>query len=596
MSDNKILEQHMKRNFTPSKYQQNFFDFLKTGVGNAVVNAKAGSGKTTTAVMGLEMIPDDQRVLYVAFNKAIAEELKTRVKSKSNVDVRTYHSLGYAILRENFGRPVAVVPSKYKSHIARHISEYTDASPFTLGKTKFQTYKNNVKSLVDFARCNCAQSPEEIKELCIKYGLEIIYDEDIVVPKILEWGCRNTLEVDYSDMIWLCVELGLETRHFKFDFIFIDEAQDSSIVQQEMIKKCFKRGGRFIAIGDEFQCINAFAGADQDAFKRFQMEPNTVVLDLPISYRCPKNIIYMVVGMGIDIEAREDAPDGVIREDVSPMMPQSGDMVLCRNTAPLVQLYMKYLEVNKKAYIKGKDMADNFKVYIESTGQTALSHHMKRDGVFPRLYERLFDMIDNVVNNEGLDLEDAVGTQKVANMYDTIKSLETLARGLNTAEELINKIELVITDDDREGICLSTIHKAKGLEADNVFVACDSLLPSKYATKKWEIDMEENLRYVMITRAKKSLNFISEKEFPPGALSLDVETFINELEFMKIQTERAIYGRENVISLSDKYSYNNEDVTTDVARLLNTKQTGTRVVNERRRKNIGGNKMSKFLK
>ena len=586
----------MKRNFTPSEYQKAFFEFLRTGVGNAVVNAKAGSGKTTTAVMGLDIIPESQKVLYVAFNKAIAEELKSRVKAKPNVDIRTYHSLGYAILRENLGRKVEVSPSKYRAHIARHISEYTDASPLTLGKSKFLAYKNNVKSLVDFARCNCAQSPKEIKELCVKYGLDIIYDEDTVIPKILAWGRSNTLEVDYTDMIWLCVELGLETRHFKFDFIFIDEAQDSSIVQQELIKKCYKRGGRFIAIGDEYQCINAFAGADQDAFRRFQMEPNTVVLDLPISYRCPKNVIYMAVGLGIDIQPREDAPDGIIREDVSPMMPVSGDMVLCRNTAPLIQLYMKYLGVNKKAYVKGKDIAENFKAYVESTGQENLSRHLKKDGVFPRLYERLFDMIDNVVSSEGLDLEDAVLTQKVVNMYDTIKSLETLSVGLNTSEELIAKIEAIITDDERDGVCLSTIHKAKGLEADNVFVACDSLLPSKFAKKAWEIEVEDNLRYVMITRAKKTLNFISEKEFPPGALSLDAETFIEELEMIKVEVERAIHGKESDVTLAKKYAYTNEDITTDVSRILNKKVAGTRVANSRRKNNVGGNRMSKFLK
>jgi ATP-dependent exoDNAse (exonuclease V) beta subunit len=205
-------------------------------------------------------------------------------------------------------------------------------------------------------------------------------------------------------------------------------------------------------------------------------------------------------------------------------------------------------------------------------------------------------MIDNVVSSEGLDLEDAVLTQKVVNMYDTIKSLETLSVGLNTSEELIAKIEAIITDDERDGVCLSTIHKAKGLEADNVFVACDSLLPSKFAKKAWEIEVEDNLRYVMITRAKKTLNFISEKEFPPGALSLDAETFIEELEMIKVEVERAIHGKESDVTLAKKYAYTNEDITTDVSRILNKKVAGTRVTNGRRKNNVGGNRMSKFLK
>ena len=63
-------------NFTPSEYQQEIFTFIEKGVGNAVIDAKAGSGKTTTMVEGMKYIPQDQRALFVAFNKSICEELE----------------------------------------------------------------------------------------------------------------------------------------------------------------------------------------------------------------------------------------------------------------------------------------------------------------------------------------------------------------------------------------------------------------------------------------------------------------------------------------------------------------------------------------
>jgi superfamily II DNA or RNA helicase len=62
--------------FKPSKYQKIIFDFITKGVGNAVINAKAGSGKTTTLVEAMKLIPQKEKALFVAFNKAIEQELK----------------------------------------------------------------------------------------------------------------------------------------------------------------------------------------------------------------------------------------------------------------------------------------------------------------------------------------------------------------------------------------------------------------------------------------------------------------------------------------------------------------------------------------
>ena len=74
-----------------------------------------------------------------------------------------------------------------------------------------------------------------------------------------------------------------------------------------------------------------------------------------------------------------------------------------------------------------------------------------------------------------------------------------------------------IFSDDVQGIMLSTIHKAKGLENENVYFLCPELIPSKFATQPWELEQEENLRYVAITRAKQKLVYVS------------VETFTNDL-------------------------------------------------------------------
>ena len=580
----------------PSEYQEKIFDFIKNGVGNAVIEAKAGSGKTTTMVEGIKYVPATQNALFVAFNRSICQELEKRLEGVDNVKVRTYHSLGFQFLRENLGITVENVKEyKYSAYINKNITNICPDCKF-LKKSKFKQYKTNLKLLVDYARYNLAQSPEEIMALCVKYGVDIVYNECDIVPMILEWGVSYIKEIDYADMVWIPIERGLESRYNKFDFIFIDEAQDSSKMQQALIKKCFKRGGRFIAVGDEFQCINAFAGADEEAFKMFKKEPNTKTFTLPISYRCPQNIVKLaqnIIGCE-DIIAAPNAPEGEIIYDVKPYEPKDGDLVLCRNTAPLMKLFMKYTGVaNKKAYIKGRSIADRFKEMVESIDKERIALDMTCDGVFPRLYEKLFETIEKDMSMNNLDYEEVIFTRKIVDMIDVISSLEVLAEGMAWKDELLNRIDVIFSDENEQGICLSTVHKAKGLEADNVFIICPSLMPSKHATQKWEIIQEENLQYVAVTRAKKKLCYVSEKDFPPKIL--DGDDVIAELEYRRKRMSRALNVPYTPMQ-ADSGKTMQEEIADDVERIMNVNKTGERVINEKKRDRIGGNKFSKFLK
>ena len=64
--------------FTPDKYQQAVCDFITDGEGSAIVEAVAGSGKTTTIVAAAKLIDRDAKCVFLAFNKSIAEELKSQ--------------------------------------------------------------------------------------------------------------------------------------------------------------------------------------------------------------------------------------------------------------------------------------------------------------------------------------------------------------------------------------------------------------------------------------------------------------------------------------------------------------------------------------
>ena len=86
---------------------------------------------------------------------------------------------------------------------------------------------------------------------------------------------------------------------------------------------------------------------------------------MPISYRCPQSIVDYAQKYSPRIKAKDGAEQGIIYQVVSPYTPVSGDMVLCRNTYPLVKLFADYLRVNKKAFIRGRDLGTDLINTIE---------------------------------------------------------------------------------------------------------------------------------------------------------------------------------------------------------------------------------------
>ena len=345
------------------------------------------------------------------------------------------------------------------------------------------------------------------------HDIDIIGDEAEICLEMLEWGKNYLDEIDYTDMVWLPNVLYMKPLGLQYDFIFGDEAQDFSVAQRELILKCGKMGTRYIFCGDKNQCIYSFASASPDTFDKLKALPNTTTLPLSISYRCAKNIVKFAQNIVPNIEPNNDERLGDIVYDVSIDDIKDGDMVICRNNAPLMEAYNEFIRQGKKCYIRGKDIGLNLKKLVESTKQTELNADLSKDGVFVRLYDKLFSDRNKIINKTNLDYNTVMNMPIITNKLDMINALEVLSEGINTSDELIDKIKAVFSDRKTNGIALSTIHKAKGLEADNVYIACKSLMPSKSAIKNWEVEQEKNLMYVAFTRAKNKLGFIDDKYF-----------------------------------------------------------------------------------
>ena len=530
--------------FTPSEYQAKFFDFIQHGVGNAVIRATAGSGKTTSAVAAMKLIPKKQKCLFIAFNKSIADELSERLKNNENVQARTAHSLGFLMLKRNIGNDIEVDEYKYRTFLKKNINGLTNLNDANLTLKQANEYIESVSMLIDYSRFNLAQSVKEINEVALKYDIPINFDECEVTLKCLEWGKEHTETIDYTDMVWLPVELSLKPLGLQYDWIFVDECQDMSLMSIQLFLKCFKRGSRFVAIGDDSQMINLFAGSSEEAFKFMCEYPNTQLFELPISYRCAKKVVELANAFVPMMQAREDAPEGIILNNCRTSVFKDGDMVLSRSKSPLLKLYVKLLRKGVNCYIKGQDIGLNLIKLLETTDINELNCDLKKDGVFVRLYDNLFNERNKLMNKRGLDYKDATLSSVIMEKYDTINALSVLAEKFKTKTELIENIKKIFQENSK-GVCLSTVHKAKGLEADNVYILCHSSMPSKLAHHEWEKIQERNLIYVAYTRAKKTLGFISEKEIPPSGSSQEPMEIINELNFIENQVCK-ILGKEPI--------------------------------------------------
>ncbi len=475
----------------PSQFQTNIWSFIKTGTGDGLVDAVAGSGKTTTLVKGIEMVKPDAEVAMFAFNKSIVEELHSRIPN--GAVIKTLHSLGMSPLMKRVG--ATKVNSKKQQSIA-----FSSLKKFKVLPKEAGMFVHTVTKMVDMVRFNNIEiQAENIMELGLYYGFMIAEREVKAIQHCLSVSNdRISHEIDFVDMLYQPVRLDLQLP--KYDYVFIDEAQDLSIIQQELFKRTIKRNGRFLAVGDPHQAIYGFAGADSDSFQKLADLPNMTQMPLSVCYRCDKSIINKAQRFVPHIQSHAGAEIGSVRNGLTKEV-KPGDMVLSRNNKPLVSLCIQFFEQGRKSSIKGLDFGGELINMIKLADNDNIIVSSKRlDRVAEQHYNRLHDF----------GVEQPEKTASYKNILEKIEILrEIVYPKVKTTSQAVELIKDIFKEKvEKNKITLSTIHKAKGLENKRVFVAAPDTLPSKMATEPWELVQERNLQYVCYTRAKNELVFL----------------------------------------------------------------------------------------
>jgi DNA helicase-2/ATP-dependent DNA helicase PcrA len=488
-----------------SKYQQDIFNFVKNEKGNAVINAVAGSGKTTSILEALKYIPKGKKTIFLAFNKSIVNELKSRVPE--DVEVSTLHSFGLRSIRFKFqGRKLVIDNKKIWSHlqiVSRKWDECAD-----LDKDESYKYLTRIKKMISLTKLNLLNTIEEINTMADRHGFNIEAKESERVMEVIAATNQRPHIVDFDDMVYTPAHRD-DFNMLKYDFVFVDECQDLNKAQQTMMKKIIKPvTGRFVAVGDPSQAIYGFAGADAESYNRLRDSAKTIELPLSVSYRCGKSIIAKAQEIVPQIMPFEGSPDGVVREGRVNEI-EDGDMVLCRNKKPLISLTLDFLARGVKAYMMGKSDIGTMLINLVKKAKADSLADLHQS-----LKTTKDKFVEMKVNTTDMDKSQVVKTMGYANLADKCECITVIAddNSVRTPNDVITKIDKIF-DESNEGIILSTIHKAKGLESDNIFALRADLVPSKYALQPWQQVQERNLQYVMITRAKSKLVYLTDERY-----------------------------------------------------------------------------------
>lgn len=172
----------------------------------------------------------------------------------------------------------------------------------------------------------------------------------------------------------------------------------------------------------------------------------------------------------------------------------TNSVILCRNTAPLLAFAFALLRRNVACHVLGRDIATGLEKLLDKVGGYAPQDASMR--------------LAEYAGRETQKLTSRGKRQEAANLQDRCDCLNLFLQGKSELAQVKRHIEALFHAGP--GLTLSTVHKAKGLEWDTVFILDKTaLMPSRWAAAPWEQIQEQNIIYVAITRARLDLKYIN---------------------------------------------------------------------------------------
>lgn len=499
-----------------SAEQQAIFTWFSTSKVNdavsraLVVRARAGTGKTTTIKRAFSFAPE-QSCLYAVFNKKNQREAAAAI-TDSRVDIKTLHSVGFTFVQNVWA---GVQPTDEVE---------TDRINAIIGVDGPAELRTQLRKFLGFAK-NTFINPtvDELVELAAERDIECPGLEDEArggwVREKLAATVLGLLEaskvrdeqgrISFNDMVWLPVAMNWVTP--RYDLVVVDEAQDMNLPQLTMAKGAVRPNGRICVVGDDRQAIYGFRGAASDGINMMKMSLNAAELGLTTTYRCPKAVVALAAAIVPDYKAAASAPEGAVEyvdtatQVVGSAVP--GDAVLSRSNSALMPLCLSLLRKGTPARIEGRDLGKMLLNIVEKVNARTVPQFIAK---LESWAEKQISRFTNTKHAE----------EKAAEINDQRDTLMAVAEGASSVTEIQSRLTTLFGDSDKDlrpVVVLSSVHKAKGLEWNKVWLLTSTFNRRSYngpnssdVSTASRAKEEANIYYVGLTRAKQTLVMVAQ--------------------------------------------------------------------------------------
>ncbi|MYT24655.1 UvrD-helicase domain-containing protein [Streptomyces sp. SID7760] len=549
--------------------------------GPVCVLAGAGTGKTRAithriayGVRSGQLMPAS--VLAVTFTNRAAGEMRGRLRSlgAGGVQARTFHSAALRQLQYFWPRAIGGEVPRLLERKIQFVAEAGARCRIRLDRGELR----DVTGEIEWAKVT-QTVPSDYPAAALKAGREAPRDmaEIAQIYGTYEQLKRDRGMIDFEDVLLLTVGI-LQDRHdiaeqirTQYQHFVVDEYQDVSPLQQRLLDLWLGERDSLCVVGDASQTIYSFTGATPDHLLNFRTRhPHATVVKLVRDYRSTPQVVHLANGLLAQakgraaehrlelVSQREPGPDPVYAEYPDEPAEAEGVALRIRDLiaagVPAGEIAVLY-RINAQSEIYEQALADAGVPYqlrgaerFFERGEVqkailALRGAARSGGNDPLLDDvvELGSQVRAVLSSTGWTTEPPAGSGAVRDQWESVAALVRLAEDFARSRPGATLADLTVELDERraaqhaptvQGVTLASLHAAKGLEWDAVFLAglTDGMLPITYAKTDEQVEEERRLLYVGVTRARLHLTLSwALSRSPGGRASRRPSRFLNGL-------------------------------------------------------------------